>query len=372
VPGWVPILSSVLGTLLGIAASLYSADFRSAITTSGHLLAPQVLSVLLASAVGSIITILTYRWLVKRRQRRAQIVRCQIKIESDVLDVVKDEHDSVVGRILHYLEARRDSSEVVVFLHGLGLDAGDFRSYMVESRFHCIALTLYGFNAEEKDDERYKAISLDTHLKLVAYALRKLAKMHPNKRMTLVGFSFGADVIMLLPDYAQRSLRELEIDAVVLLDPNINETTTTISSRIAVVDRDKPLTELIRILQPASGVSEFRNLCEYVYKITAKNFAQIQRHAREMIALWPGDAYDNFLDRLGKLNANVQSVHVVLSFDYEENFNGVARGALIRGINPGNLELSQVNHFELISARFLKERLEGVLPADHDDRKALA
>jgi pimeloyl-ACP methyl ester carboxylesterase len=366
VPRWVAVVSSAAGTVLGIAASLYSTEFRTAIGSSSKLLSGRVLSVLLAAVVSSAISVLIYRWIVIRRQHRAQIVRGEIHIESDVLDIVRDEHDSVAGRDLHYLEIRRETSELVVFLHGLGLDANDFRPYMAESKFHCVALTLYGFNVEEKEDDRYKPISLQAHVQLVAYALRKIKRLYPQKQVTLVGFSFGADVILLLPQFAERAARDLRIREAVLLDPNVNETTTTISSRIAVVEKDRPLTELIGILQPASNVSEFRNLCEYVYKITAKNFAQIQRHAQDMIAEWPGDSFDIFLDRLGQLSTVAAGVHAVLSFDYEQNFNGIARGAVSRGLNPANLELSQLRHFELISARFLKERLEGVVPGKQE------
>ena len=81
-------------------------------------------------------------------------------------------------------------------------------------------------------------------------------------------------------------MRGLPLDHAVLLDPNVNRSTMTISSRIANVDQDRPATELIKILQSTDDVVEFRNLCEYLYKITAKNFAQIQRHASDMTEQW--------------------------------------------------------------------------------------
>jgi pimeloyl-ACP methyl ester carboxylesterase len=171
-----------------------------------------------------------------------------------------DEQDLVVGRTLHYLEAKRDSSELVIFLHGLGLDANDFRPYMAESRHHCIALTLYGFNAEERDDDHYKPISLQTHVQLLGYALERLHRIHPRKRMALVGFSFGADVMLFLPQFAGDATRRLQLNKAVLLDPNVNHSTTTISARIAMVDRDRPLAELIGILQSTDDIGEFRDL----------------------------------------------------------------------------------------------------------------
>lgn len=143
-----------------------------------------------------------------------------------------------MGRSLHFIEAKRESAELVVFLHGLGLDADDFRPYIAESRFHCIALTLYGFNVAEKDDEHYQPISLQTHTQLLGYALRKIRRWYPAKR---IGFSFGADMLLFLPLFAPEAIRSINASRAVLLDPNVNTTTTTISARIALVEKNRPL-----------------------------------------------------------------------------------------------------------------------------------
>ena len=250
-----------------------------------------------------------------------------------------------------------------MFLHGLGLDANDFRSYMAESRHHCVALTLYGFNDDEKDDAHYAPISLDSHIALLGYALYTLHKRYPQKRMTLVGFSFGADMILLLDQFTNKAKKIFEtapIHKAVLLDPNINRKTTTISSRIANVNQAEP-DQLVDLLETASTVAELRYLCEYLYKITAKNFAQIQRHAREVVKIWDVDSQTQFLDYLGRLIRATEGVHVVLSFNFEELFNAIAQGAASRGLDANSLECSRADHFELIEAAFLKDRLEGLL-----------
>jgi hypothetical protein len=218
--------------------------------------------------------------------------------------------------------------------------------------------------SEEKNDQHYQPISLQSHVQLLGYALTKIAAQYPYKRITLVGFSFGADMIFFLMQFAEKAARNLNIRRAVLLDPNVNLSTTTISSRIAEVDKDKPLTELVKILESANSASEFRNLCEYVYKITSKNFAQIQRHAKEVISLLDTSAYDRFLDRMGQLLSATEAVHIVLSFDYERHFNSIARGAATRGIDMQNLECSRLSHFELIGPNSLRDRLEGVLSAE--------
>ncbi|MBL7258515.1 hypothetical protein [Paractinoplanes lichenicola] len=54
-------------------------------------------------------------------------------------------------------------------------------------------------------------------------------------------------------------------------------------------------------------------------------------------------------------------VHVILSYNYEDLFSQVSQGADDRGLDVNSLECCQNDHFELISAAFLKERLEGLL-----------
>ncbi len=367
IPRWLTVLVGLAGSVLGIATNLYSSAFRSAISFSGKHIGSILVPTVLAALVASGSTLLIYRWLIHRREDKAQILPGEIIIGSDALDSVGDERDLVAGRILHYIEAQRPSDDLLVFLHGLGLDANDFRPYMAESRFHCIALTLYGFNTNEKNDNHYKAISLQSHVQLLAYALNKIHRAHFNKRITLVGFSFGADIIFFLMQFAARAARDLNIRKAILLDPNVNESTTTISSRIAVVDKEQPLTELVKILDSAGNMSEFRNLCEYLYKITSKDFAQIQRHAREVLALVKGESYDKFLNCMGQLSSATEGIHVVLSFDYEQHFNAIARGAVARGMDARSLECSRCGHFDLIGTSFLKETLEGVLATGSDD-----
>jgi pimeloyl-ACP methyl ester carboxylesterase len=362
VPRWLAVLIGLMGSILGLATNLYSDQFRGAITTSTRHIG-DILFPVLASVVASGSALVIYRLLLNRRREQSEILRGELHIGSDALDSVADDHDVIVGRSLHYLETKRVSDDLLVFLHGLGLDANDFRPYMAESRFHCLALTLYGFNTEEKEDPHYRPISLQSHVQLVGYALGKIAAMYPRKRITLVGFSFGADIVFFLMQFAAQATRELKIRRAVLLDPNINHSTTTISSRIADVNKDEPLTELVKILESANNAAEFRNLCHYLYKITSKNLAQIQRHAKEVIALLDTSAYDQFLDRMGQLSSATDGINVVLSFDYEEHFNAIARGAVTRGMDIQSLECSRVSHFDLIETSFLKDRLEGVLSA---------
>lgn len=353
-------MAGAAGTLLGIATNLYSAEFRRAVTASGELLSGTVLSVLLVAAVSSGSAVVLYRALARRRAH-PELSRKEFQVGSDALRHIEDEHDSVVGRSLHYLESRKDSKDLVVFLHGLGLDADDFESYMAESKFHCIALTMFGFNTTERSDDHYGPISLKSHMQLLAYALKKIRQANPDQRITVVGFSFGADALLLLKRHAGELIADLGITRAVLLDPNVNPATTTISSKIAAMRADDPLTELLEILHSAQNVAELGYLCAYLRKITSKNLGQVHRHACEMVAQWQRDGYETFLDRVGQLTSLVGDVHISMSFGFERQFNEMARAAQERGLDIDNLDCSRSGHFDLISPRFLHVKLEGLL-----------
>lgn len=360
VPGWLAVLSGMIGSVLGVATNLYSAEFRAALEQSTKEFNPAVASIFVAAIVSSATTTIIYRTISRRRQLSV-ITPGEIKIQSDVISEGMREDDSIVGRTLKFLEAKRGSEDLVFFLHGLGLDANDFRPYMAESKFHCIALTMYGFNTEELNDPDYRPISLESHVSLIMYGLEKLRQRNPRKRISLVGFSFGADMALFLAMMASPRTRNLPLAKVILLDPNLNCETLTVSREVAKVDLDRPLEQLVRILESVSTVSDFRDYCEYLYKITEKSFEQVRRYASEVVDMWTEVSYNDFFDRLGILLRTVPDVYLVLSRTNEQHFNAVVRGAASRGLDVSKIEASKGGHFDLITSNYLKDLLEGVI-----------
>lgn len=352
------VLASIGGTLFGLLTSLYSAELREILEASGRGFMDAGLPVAITAVVASVSGVLIYEYGFRRRHR-GQVTEGEIEIRADALDGLIHEEDAVVGRSLRYLETRRFSEDLLVFLHGLGLDANDFRSYMSESRYHCIALTQFGFNASERGNAHYQPISLESHVQLLGYALRRIQQTYPHKRITLVGFSFGADMIGFLLEHAREVFSEIRLRKVVMLDPNVSNATTTISSRIAEMDSDHSIRDLIGILRSAKTAEEFRYRCDYLSKITSKNFAQVRRHARDVVERFRQRSFGPFLDAIGQLDATAEEgVRVVLSVDHEAVFNAVARAAVERGLDVNHLESSGTDHFDLFRPDFLKARLE--------------
>lgn len=360
IPRWLAVMSGLLGALVGIATNLYASEFRHLLDSTSPGISATTISIVGAAVVSSAATLIIYR-LISRRQQQSIILSRTIKIGAEAVIDIPSMGDSVVGRSIKYLESKRKSSDLIILLHGLALDASDFRGYMAESRYHCVALTMYGFNVEEVNDSDYQPISLEAQVGLLRYALSGIMSKYPSKRISIVGFSFGADMIMFLAKFSPEWLRRARVKRLVLLDPNVNNSTLSISSQIAQVDAERPLKQIDGVLESASTVAEFRNLCQYLYKITSKNFAQTRRHAGDVVAMWTSDDYGDFLDRLGQVISGTEEVYVVLSRSYEIHLNEIVRRARARGLDIGKMERSQSDHFDLISPRNLRDLLEGII-----------
>jgi pimeloyl-ACP methyl ester carboxylesterase len=347
-PGRFAIIAGVAGVAVGIGASWELTRYSTFV------------ALLAGAMVTGFSTLAIYWWLLRRKQLTG-VVEGVIQIPKTALQMLEADQEAPGGELLHYLEAKRESDELVVFVHGLGLDATDFRGYLAESKYHSVALTLYGFNAEEKYDDDYSPISLKSHAQLFGLALQKLQGQYPGKRLSLVGFSVGADIILLLSELAGGVLAGLKIHRVLLLDPNINRSTTTISSRIADLDAGQPLEQFIEVLRSATSMNELRYLCEYVYKTTSKDIAQVRRHAKEISDVWDESGTDQFVDYVTRLTKVSGGIYIVLSLGQKSLLEELRDRAFDCGLNPEHFSWSSSGHFELLDPSFLRRQLGSIL-----------
>jgi pimeloyl-ACP methyl ester carboxylesterase len=250
----------------------------------------------------------------------------------------------------------------VVLLHGLGLDADDFRPFMNVARQHTAAITLFGHNAEEARDNRYRPIGMALHADLVSGAINNLQRQYPYKRLTLVGFSVGCDLLFQLAElWRDHPERQPKVRSVLLLDPNINHSTMVISGKVARLNPERPLAELKRIAQVPEELVEFQNFCEYLHKISGKDLAQIQRYAADLWSYWePDGQYELFFQRLERIRAISDTTRVFFSMHFEQRFNDVVACARQRGIRQV-FDLRRVDHFEFCQDGFLKQEIGALL-----------
>ncbi|WEH43770.1 alpha/beta hydrolase [Streptomyces sp. NBC_01218] len=348
----------MVGGVTGATLGIYSDEARAIIGwTWSHVIAGGTLVVLVVAAVFSL------AWWVRglaerRRETRREVVRRYFEIHADDFEEDLPSDTAVIGRQLWYIERRTDSPDLVILLHGLGLDADDFRPFMNVARQHTVSLTLFGHNVEESRDDRYRPIGFAAHADLVSGAINNLHRQYPNKRITLVGFSVGCDMIFRLADlWRDHPERQPKIKATLLLDPNINHSTMIISGKVAHLDADRPLAELKRIAQIPETLVEFQNFCEYLHKISGKDLRQVQRHAADLWEYWePDGQYGLFFQRIERIMAISDRTRVFFSLHFEQRFNDIVTAARQRNIRQV-FDMRRVDHFDFCRDAFLKEEV---------------
>ncbi|MET8692515.1 alpha/beta fold hydrolase [Streptomyces bauhiniae] len=353
---------TLAGGLTGSAVGIYSDEARALIAwTWSHVVAGGTLVTLAVAGVFSL------AWWARglterRRELRREVVRNFFDIHADDFEEDLPSDDAVIGRQLWYLERGAESGDLVVLLHGLGLDADDFRPFMNVARQHTVAITLFGHNVEETRDHRYRPIGMALHADLISGALNNLQRQYPYKRLTLVGFSVGCDLLFRLAElWRDHPERQPKMRSMLLLDPNINHSTMVISSKVARLNPEHPLAELKRIAQIPAEIVEFQNFCEYLHKISGKDLGQVQRYAADLLDYWePDGRYELFFERLERVRAISDLTRVYFSLHFEQRFNDVVARARQRGIRQV-FDLRRVDHFEFCQDAFLKREISALL-----------
>jgi pimeloyl-ACP methyl ester carboxylesterase len=368
-PDWTTRITLMLTVIFGVgglAVEMYSTEMRNGVQSSlspiGRFGVPIALGVLTA--------ILVYR--LRRRGKTKPDIRIQAETEPAPIaepECVKIEHkritidadtqqrvpdaDQVLGRDIHILESKYESKDLYIFLPGLGLDAKDFEPYMRAARFHCVALTLFGFNEEEHDNRDYWSITHQGHLQVIAFVLRQIHRAYPKKRIVLCGFSIGADQLLLMAETCPDVLAEIKVKRALLLDVNINRSTMLLSGQLAKIDPEGGVNQLNMITSSTSNREEFHFLSEYQSRICMKNLHHLRRLAKDITKEWDFDGAEKFVERLHGLHEAIEDITVVMSSAYRVLCHDISRSAA----TESKIEYEQLNHFKLLEPEILGKYL---------------
>lgn len=263
---------------------------------------------------------------------------------------------------LTYLERVADSRTVSVFLHGLGLDATDYQEYLEAHDTHGIAVNLAGY--APRSSGHLPPVPVSRHVEMVADLVERVGRDYPDKRIVLVGFSLGADLVLQLAEHwtAAPGRWRPSLSGALLLDPNANRSTMTISRLFAAADRGDPLSALKKLVDLAPDLDGFRALCTYANRIATKDFGQVHQLADDMIRYWDPAGYDQFGVRVSRVAEIADAVSVVLSADYREHLPGMQAAVRRHGAGETKVafNITERDHFGLIEHTVLSRELTSV------------
>jgi predicted alpha/beta-fold hydrolase len=250
---------------------------------------------------------------------RCNLRERQMLVTRDVFAYTKvdDNEVNVIGENIQYLDNGVKSDILLIFLHGLGLDANDFRHYMEVSKYRCLAPTLYGFN---RNENILISLSIDAHTAiLTSFINSNIEKITP-KTVILVGFSIGADMVQYIVKANQKLAKK--IDGMLLLDGNINHSTCTISNRFALINpkNHNNVVEIVRsISEGTENLSEWLQVHQYLVKVFSKfknRTPILARFAKETSERFDSNAtngLDYFISNFQATTDKVRNVQYIFS-----------------------------------------------------------
>jgi pimeloyl-ACP methyl ester carboxylesterase len=191
----------------------------------------------------------------------------------------------IIGDHLYYADNQVRSDILVFFLHGLGLDHGDFEPILKRLSYRGVSPTLYGCEPERRGRI---SLSLADHVIILREWLREVAERHQPRIIVMVGFSLGADMgfEMLLGPTDEPAPA---IDAFLSLECNLSLDTCFVSQALAALTPEHPeisVAELRRLGDSAGSLDEWLNIHEYLVKVLRKfqgDIGVLQRAAADIM-----------------------------------------------------------------------------------------
>ena len=191
----------------------------------------------------------------------------------------------IIGDHLHYVDNQVGSDVLVFFLHGLGLDHGDFEPILKRLVYRGLSPTLYGC---EPDRRGRVSLSLADHVVILREWLREIAERLQPETIVMVGFSLGADMgFELLVGPADEPTPR--IDAFLSLECNLCFDTCLCSRVLAGIAADRPevsIAELKRLGDSATSLDDWLNMHDYLVKVLRKfqgDIGVLQRAAADIV-----------------------------------------------------------------------------------------
>ena len=191
----------------------------------------------------------------------------------------------IIGDRLHYVDNQVGSDVLVFFLHGLGLDHGDFEPILKRLAYRGLSPTLYGC---EPDRRRRISLSLADHVVILREWLWEISEQFQPEIIVLVGFSLGADMgfELLLGPADETAPR---IDAFLSLECNLSLDTCFASRVLAGISPDRPevsIADLKRLGDSAASLEDWLNMQDYLVKVLRKfqgDIGVLQRAATDIV-----------------------------------------------------------------------------------------
>jgi pimeloyl-ACP methyl ester carboxylesterase len=276
-----------------------------------------------------------------------------------------------VGYPVTYVDNQVQSDELVVFLHGLGADGGQFEQFLNASPRRAVAVTLVGFGKLEK---RRPSLGVEDHSRVLRMLLREIVNEVRPKRTVLVGHSAGADQLLrMVHDDASAGV---PVDGLIALGPNVSLETcfaTRLYARIDAANPDGTLAILKSLAEHIDTLETWLVVQSYFAEMFMKLGSELEplrRYAADLVRPFeePGDPLADWYR-----SAKQRVSRVRLVFSNEES--AAAEALLARHLDTNVLgddftensfAIERVHHLALLDLALVSRHVEDVFGSIRD------
>jgi pimeloyl-ACP methyl ester carboxylesterase len=277
----------------------------------------------------------------------------------------------LVGYPVTYVDNQVQSDQLVVFLHGLGADGGQFEVFLNASPHRAVAVTLVGFGRLEK---RRPTLGIDDHSRVLRMLLREIVTECRPKRTLLVGHSAGADQLLrMMHDDAAAGVK---VDGLIALGPNVSLDTcfaTRLYAKIDAANPDGTLAILKSLAEHINTLETWLVVQSYFAQMFIKlgtDLEPLRRYAADLVRPFeqPGDPLADWYR-----SAKQRVPHVRLVFSNEEA--AAAEALLARHLESNVLgddfaensfAIERVHHLALLDFGLITRQVEEVFGSIRD------
>jgi serine/threonine protein kinase len=279
----------------------------------------------------------------------------------------------MIGGQMQYADNCLESDVLLCYLHGTGLDAGDFTSLLEGANCRAVAPTLFGF---ERGSSRRVRLRIADHLIILREWLRDIAVRENIRAIILVGFSTGADLWLEFACSGADSA--LPLTGLVALDANVSFETCWVTRILAQLGSDTPaqvIQELQTLCSGTRTLNEWLNIHEYLVRVLQKfqgNLEVLTQFATEIVRPFESAGLEAFARRFRGASSAIPYTRCVFSGAGVSNPEAEAianvklanldTGFLGQAYSEDSIAMEyDADHFQLLDPQRLKRYIDPIL-----------
>jgi len=197
----------------------------------------------------------------------------------------------MISDSMTYLDNELDSDVLVVYLHGIGGDQGEFEEVLRKTPFRAIAPSLFGFGQASR---MRPSLPFTDHNRLVAILVEEVSRRVRSRLLVLVGHSSGADQMLRITGSEMRE--RIRPDGLILMGPTVRPGPGFVSGPFSALtdDPDDILDSIQRVAATAKDLDTWLIIHDYLVRAFGKfgtDTGALRKFAQDLIAVYEDDEF---------------------------------------------------------------------------------